>query len=67
MDAYSHARTHAGRTVELAAEAATERLARAAAPAAPALRDRLGRALIAAGVRLTRPAHAPARVQRRTA
>ncbi|MFD9265207.1 hypothetical protein ACFWB1_30870 [Streptomyces goshikiensis] len=68
-----HASTHAARTAELTAEATAWRLARGAAtpttPAPPALpvraalpvlaalRNRLGEALVSAGIRLMRPAH----------
>ncbi|MFE3991229.1 hypothetical protein ACFXPW_05900 [Streptomyces goshikiensis] len=65
-----HASTHAARTAELTAEAAAWRLARGAAtptapaphalpalPVLPALRNRLGEALVSAGIRLMRPAH----------
>ncbi|MER8092298.1 hypothetical protein [Streptomyces goshikiensis] len=68
-----HASTHAARTAELTAEAAAWRLARGAAtptapaphsrpvraalPLLPALRNRLGEALVSAGIRLMRPAH----------
>uniref|UniRef100_A0AAU2JN04 Uncharacterized protein n=1 Tax=Streptomyces sp. NBC_00049 TaxID=2903617 RepID=A0AAU2JN04_9ACTN len=62
MHAFSHAQTHAARTAELAAEAADWHLARSA-DTTPALRDRLGEALIAAGVRLMQPAHPQARVR----
>lgn len=70
MHAFPHALNHAARTSELAAEAAAWRLAREAAPAAPltpALRDRLGEALIAAGIRLLQPAHVHSRIQHRHA
>lgn len=73
MHAFTHARIHAARTAELAAEAAAWRLAREAAPVppvaalAPALRDRLGEALIATGIRLMRSGHIHARVQQRAA
>ncbi|MEU9798420.1 hypothetical protein [Streptomyces sp. NPDC051000] len=67
-----HTALHAGRTAELAAEAAAWHLARSAAPVAPgtalpmlpALRNRLGEALVAAGIRLMRPAHVHSRVVR---
>lgn len=68
MHAFSHARNHAARTAELAAEAAAWHLAReaaATAPVTPVLRDRLGEALIAAGIRLLRSDHVHARVQYR--
>ncbi|MER5811657.1 hypothetical protein ABT143_26315 [Streptomyces sp. NPDC002033] len=71
MHAFPHTLIHAARTAELAAEAASWRLAHeaaaATAPAAPALRYRLGAALISAGVRLLEPAHLHARVQQRAA
>ncbi|MBT1187854.1 hypothetical protein HET69_28680 [Streptomyces sp. CJ_13] len=71
MNAFAHAEihasTHAARNAELTAEAAAWRLARGAAtpttPAPPArpvlaaLRNRLGEALVSAGIRLMRPAH----------
>lgn len=64
MHAFPHTEIHAARTAELTAEAAAWRLAREAAPAAapalPALRNRVGEALIAAGNRLTHPAPAHA-------
>lgn len=69
-----HAEAHAARTTELAAEAATWRLTHEATPGAPvvpvapALRNRLGEALVATGIRLMQPSHIPvhihARVQR---
>ncbi|MBT2458258.1 hypothetical protein [Streptomyces sp. ISL-86] len=62
-----HAEMHAARTAELATEAAAWRLAHEAAPVAPvtpALRNLLGEALVAAGIRLMQPAHVHARVQR---
>lgn len=77
MYAFDHVRTHAARTAELAAEAAGRRLAREAASvtapsagagvvaaALPALRNRLGEALVAAGTRLMQPARVPTRYQR---
>ncbi|MFD9572703.1 hypothetical protein ACFWBI_23010 [Streptomyces sp. NPDC059982] len=71
MHAFPHTLIHAARTAELAAEAASWRLAHeaaaATAPAVPALRYRLGAALISAGVRLLEPAHLHARVQQRAA
>ncbi|MEV0414868.1 hypothetical protein AB0I68_29655 [Streptomyces sp. NPDC050448] len=57
-----HAETHAARTAELAAEAAAWHLARETAPATPALRNRLGEALVGAGIRLMQPAHVHARI-----
>ncbi|MFC9298751.1 hypothetical protein ACFTWH_22810 [Streptomyces sp. NPDC057011] len=63
MHAYTHARIHATRSAELAAEAAAWRLAREA-DTTPTLRNRLGQALIGAGMRLLEPAHAHTRVQR---
>ncbi|MFF4851682.1 hypothetical protein [Streptomyces sp. NPDC001194] len=66
-----HPGAHAARTAELAAEAAAWRLARHLAPAAaashavpavPALRNRLGEALVGAGIRLMQPAHLQARI-----
>ncbi|MGW6838184.1 hypothetical protein ACWGCI_32935 [Streptomyces sp. NPDC054949] len=70
-----HTALHAGRTAELAAEAAAWHLARDAAPVAsepalpllpllPVLRNRLGEALVAAGIRLMQPAHVHSRVVR---
>ncbi|MFI6005621.1 hypothetical protein ACIA98_35380 [Streptomyces sp. NPDC051366] len=59
-----HAETHATRTAELAAEAAAWHLARETSPAAPALRNLLGEALVSAGIRLMQPAHIHARIQR---
>ncbi|MFD3803204.1 hypothetical protein ACFWSF_20890 [Streptomyces sp. NPDC058611] len=75
MYAFDHVRAHAARTAELAAEAAERRLAREAAPvtaaaagpvaaALPALRNRLGEALVAAGTRLMQPARVHTRYQR---
>ncbi|MFD9416301.1 hypothetical protein ACFWC9_16575 [Streptomyces goshikiensis] len=56
-----HAAAHTAHTAELTAEAAAWRLVRDAAiptaPALPALRNRLGEALVSAGIRLMRPAH----------
>lgn len=66
MHAFTHARIHAARTAELAAEAAAWHLAHENAPVAPALRDRLGEALVTAGIRLMQPAHIHARIQQRT-
>ncbi|MEU9251460.1 hypothetical protein AB0D66_06400 [Streptomyces sp. NPDC048270] len=63
MHAFTHALLHAARTAELAAEAAAWRRA-ASADTTPALRDRLGEALVAAGIRLMQPAHVHARLQR---
>ncbi|MEU3727080.1 hypothetical protein [Streptomyces sp. NPDC031705] len=63
MHTFSHARIHAARTAELAAEAAAWRLAREAAPATAALRNQVGEALIAAGIRLMQPAHLQARIR----
>ncbi|MFD9307552.1 hypothetical protein ACFWCB_33570 [Streptomyces sp. NPDC060048] len=64
MHVFSHAEIHATRV----AEAAAWRRARGAAPyrpaPAPALRNRLGEALIAAGIRLIQPAHLHARITR---
>ncbi|WP_371678364.1 hypothetical protein [Streptomyces sp. NBC_01276] len=71
-----HAEIHAARTAELAAEAAAWHLAHeSAAPAhsarathaVPALRNRLGEALISAGLRLMEPAHVHARVRQHAA
>ncbi|MFF4322057.1 hypothetical protein [Streptomyces sp. NPDC001568] len=75
MHAFDHALNHAARTTELAAEAAAWHLAHQAAPATaarplptlPALRNRLGEALVAAGIRLMQPAHVHARMHRRAA
>ncbi|MEV7526193.1 hypothetical protein [Streptomyces sp. NPDC091371] len=66
MHELNHAQTHATRTAELAAEAAAWRLA-ASVDTTPALRDRLGEVLIAAGIRLMRPDHIHTRVQHRLA
>ncbi|MBT2480977.1 hypothetical protein [Streptomyces sp. ISL-94] len=66
MHAFLHAHTHAARTAELAAEAAAWHRAQqtaAGAPATPALRNRLGEALIGAGIRLMEPAHIHTRLQ----
>ncbi|MFJ4774800.1 hypothetical protein [Streptomyces sp. NPDC088762] len=63
MHAFLHAHTHAARTAELAAQAAAWHFVRQTAPATPALRNRLGEALIGAGIRLIEPAHIHARVQ----
>lgn len=62
MHAFTHAADHAARTAELAAKAAAWRLA-ASVDTTPALRDRLGEALVAAGIRLMQPAHIHARLQ----
>ncbi|MEU9145191.1 hypothetical protein [Streptomyces sp. NPDC048349] len=62
MHAFTHACDHAARTADLTAAAAAWRLA-AAADTTPALRDRLGEALVAAGIRLMQPAHVQARLQ----
>ncbi|WP_327283635.1 MULTISPECIES: hypothetical protein [unclassified Streptomyces] len=68
-----HAETHAARTTALAAEAAAWRLARGSGPAAqaspvlavsPALRNRIGEALVGAGIRLMQPEHVHARITR---
>ncbi|MET8754426.1 hypothetical protein ABZW32_30680 [Streptomyces sp. NPDC004667] len=80
MHAFQHAEIHAARTAELAAEAAAWHLAHeSAAPAtpgalathaahaAPALRNRLGEALISAGLRLMEPAHVHARLRQHAA
>lgn len=66
MHAFSHAPLHTAVHADRTAEAAAWRLAREAARAAPgpALRDRLGEALIAAGIRLLQPAHLHARIAR---
>ncbi|MFG2997123.1 hypothetical protein [Streptomyces sp. NPDC048340] len=66
MHAFTHIRIHAARTAELAAEAAEWHLAHESAPTAPALRDRLGEVLVAAGIRLMQPAHVHARIHQRT-
>ncbi|MET9884823.1 hypothetical protein ABZZ20_17150 [Streptomyces sp. NPDC006430] len=61
-----HAETHAARTAELAAEAAAWHLAHEAAPATPALpalRNRVGEALVHAGIRLMQPAHLSTLIQ----
>ncbi|MGW6705010.1 hypothetical protein ACWGDE_08970 [Streptomyces sp. NPDC054956] len=64
MHAFTHSRIHETHTVELAAEAAAWRLAHEhSVPAAPALRNRLGEALVGAGIRLMEPAHIHARVR----
>ncbi|MFE6848043.1 hypothetical protein [Streptomyces sp. NPDC057686] len=57
-----HAEAHTARTAELAAEAAARHLARSA-DTTPALRNRLGEALVTAGIRLMQPAHINARIQ----
>ncbi|MCX4526083.1 MULTISPECIES: hypothetical protein [unclassified Streptomyces] len=57
-----HAETHTARTAELAVEAAARHLARSA-DTTPALRDRLGEALVSAGIRVMQPAHVQARFQ----
>ncbi|MFJ8018283.1 hypothetical protein [Streptomyces sp. NPDC096339] len=62
MHAFTHTADHTTRTTELAAEAAAWRLA-TEVHTAPALRDRLGEALIAAGVRLLSPAHIHTRLR----
>ncbi|WP_371616094.1 hypothetical protein [Streptomyces sp. NBC_00454] len=70
MHAFTHDEIHSGLHATRTAEAAAWRLGRAAAlatppaPSGPALRDRLGEALIAAGIRLIRPAHLHARITR---
>ncbi|WP_329384983.1 hypothetical protein OG625_24475 [Streptomyces sp. NBC_01351] len=66
MHAFAHAADHATRTAELAAEAAAWRLA-ASVDTTPALRDRLGEALIAVGIRLMRPDHIHSRVRHQLA
>ncbi|MEU8459522.1 hypothetical protein [Streptomyces sp. NPDC029003] len=71
MHTFPHTLIHAARTAELAAEAASWRLAHeaaaatATAPAVPALRLRLGAVLISAGVRLLEPAHVHAHLHSR--
>ncbi len=60
-------RMHAARTAELAAEAAARQLSRKAArathtPLAPALRNRIGKALVSAGTRLMQPTRTHARI-----
>ncbi|MFF5705416.1 hypothetical protein ACFY7H_23380 [Streptomyces sp. NPDC012794] len=71
MHAFTHAQIHAARTAALAAEAAVWHLAREAAPspspALPALRNRLGEALVAAGIRLMQPAHVHHRIRQNAA
>ncbi|RPF40835.1 hypothetical protein EDD96_4614 [Streptomyces sp. Ag109_G2-6] len=75
MHAFTHTRIHAARTAELAAEAAAWRLAHEAAapdpttaPAAPAaLRNRLGEALVSAGIRLMQPEHLHTRIRQHAA
>ncbi|MGW7318109.1 hypothetical protein [Streptomyces sp. NPDC054865] len=73
MHAFDHALNHAARATELAAEAAAWHLAHEAGPAAtaapalPALRNRLGEALVTAGIRLMQPAHVHARIHRHLA
>jgi hypothetical protein len=65
MHAFTHTLIHTARAAELAAEAAARHLAHEnAAPAAPALRNRLGEALVGAGLRLMDSAHAHTRVRR---
>ncbi|MFB6812694.1 hypothetical protein [Streptomyces sp. NPDC056387] len=59
-----HAEAHAARTAALAAEAAAWRLAHDGAPASPALRNRIGEALVCAGIRLMQPAHLHAGIAR---
>ncbi|MET9959094.1 hypothetical protein ABZ128_08405 [Streptomyces sp. NPDC006326] len=59
----SHFDAHIARTAELAAEAGAWRLCRSAAPAI-SLRNRLGAALIGAGLRLVQPGPLPARIAR---
>ncbi|MBT2542497.1 hypothetical protein J7E99_17675 [Streptomyces sp. ISL-44] len=66
MHAFTHARIHAARTAELAAAAAAWHLA-SSADTTPALRDRLGEALVAAGMRLMQPAHIHARLRQQHA
>ncbi|MFD8981388.1 hypothetical protein [Streptomyces sp. NPDC059564] len=64
MHAFTHTRIHAARAAELAAEAAAWRLAHETpapvTPVVPALRNRLGEALVGAGLRLMDSAHAHA-------
>ena len=74
MHAFDHALNHAARTTELAAEAAAWHLAHEAAPvtaiaapALPALRNRLGEALVTAGIRLMQPAHDHTRIHQHVA
>ncbi|MCJ1677092.1 hypothetical protein MTF65_06980 [Streptomyces sp. APSN-46.1] len=74
MHAFTHAEIHAAHAAELAADAAAWRLAREAAgnapaalPAFPALRNRVGEALVSAGIRLMQPAHVHARIQQHAA
>ena len=65
-----HAFTPAEFYAELAAEAAAWRLTREAAPATPALsalRNRLGEALVAVGIRLMQPAHLHTRIRQHAA
>lgn len=70
MYAFTHHEIHSELHTTRTAEADAWRLGRAAAlaapaaPSAPALRDRVGEALIAAGIRLIRPAHLHARIAR---
>lgn len=68
MHAFTHTRIHAARAAQLAAEAAARRLAHEsavpAAPVVPALRNRLGEALVGAGLRLMDSAHPHVRVRR---
>ncbi|MCY0929691.1 hypothetical protein OTB20_26565 [Streptomyces sp. H27-H1] len=71
MHAFSHAEIHAGTHATRTAEAAAWRRAREAAPhlcprPASALRNRVGEALIAAGIHLIQPAHLHARIARGT-
>ncbi|MCP3756273.1 hypothetical protein ACFRJ1_34220 [Streptomyces sp. NPDC056773] len=71
MHAFSHAEIHADTHATRTAEAAAWRRAREAAPhlcrhPASALRNRVGEALISAGIRLIQPAHLQARIVRNT-
>ncbi|KOY59596.1 MULTISPECIES: hypothetical protein [unclassified Streptomyces] len=70
MNTFTHAEmhleNHTTRTAELAAEAAARHLARSA-DATPALRNRVGEALVSAGIRLMQPAHLQARIVRHAA
>ncbi|MEU7555259.1 hypothetical protein AB0B01_23445 [Streptomyces sp. NPDC044571] len=63
LSAELHADTHTARTAEPAAEATAWHLAGDAAPA-PSLRNRLGGALIGAGLRLIQPGPLPTRIAR---
>ncbi|MEV7728288.1 hypothetical protein AB0P15_26560 [Streptomyces sp. NPDC087917] len=82
MHAFQYVEIHAARAHELAAEAAAWHLAREAAPTPavsparrapalltvlPAVRNRVGEALVSVGIRLMQPAHLQSRVHRHAA